>query len=70
MNVWSELTESNPSGKIGSVAGAGGDEPSADSTLYRYTSYNHLGADLANGTGGDGEANTGTVDAPEKHLFH
>ena len=56
MNVWSELTESNPSGKIGSVAGAGGDEPSADSTLYQRLSYNHLGADLANGTGGDGES--------------
>ena len=64
MNVWSELTESNPSGKIGSVAAAGGDEPDADSTLYQRLSYNHLGNDLVAGTAG--QAGKGTVDAPEK----
>ena len=62
MNIWSELTEKNPSGKIGSIAAAGGDEPSADSTLYQRLSYNHKGADLVNGTG----AGKATVDAPEK----
>ena len=62
MNVWSELTETNPSGKIGSVAASGGDEPSADSTLYQRLSYNHLGAELKKGTG----AGKATVDAPEK----
>jgi hypothetical protein len=62
MNVWTELTEFNPSGKIGAVAAAGGDEPSADSTLFQRLSYNHLGADLANGSG----AEKGTVDAPSK----
>ena len=65
MNVWAELTESNPSGKIGSVAAAGGDEPSADSTLFQLMSYNHKGADLAQGNG----AGKATVDAPSKAFI-
>jgi hypothetical protein len=62
LNVWSELTEFNPSGKIGAVAAAGGDEPAADSTLYQRMSYNHQGADLVAGAG----AGDGTNDAPSK----
>jgi hypothetical protein len=51
LNIWSELTELNPSGKIGAIADAGGVEPTADSTLFQRMSYNHHGADLDNGTG-------------------
>ena len=62
LNVWSELTELNPSGKIGAVAAGGGDEPAASSTLYQRMSYNHQGADLVAGSA----SGSGTIDAPSK----
>ena len=65
LNVWSELTEPNPSGKIGAIAGAGGTEPSADSTLFQRLSYNHKGVTLENGSAADDALN----DAPSKAFI-
>ena len=62
LNVWSELTELNPSAKIGAVTGAGGDEPTINSTLFQRMSYNHRGGDIAYGSG----TGYGTADAPSK----
>jgi hypothetical protein len=49
LQVWSELTEPNPTGAQAAVT-ANGTEPTSGSTLFQNMSYNHIG--LANVTNG------------------